>query len=105
MTGLRISWRVIPIGNIGICAKKVCRYSYCFVKAHLNLNAAEHSRKAEDRGPIAGEKRPKRGREKVDAEEEADIESKLVFFVFQFSLNQFLASMLRLLTINHLFRK
>jgi len=44
------------------------------------LNAAEHSRKAEDRGPIAGERRPKRGREKVDAEEEADKKSKLVFF-------------------------
>jgi len=97
---------VIPIGNIGICAKKVCRYSYCFVKTHLDLNAAEHSRKAEDRGPIAGEKRPKRGREEVDAEEEADKKSKLVFsLVFQFSLNQFLASMLRLLTIRHLFRK
>ena len=77
---------MIPIGNIGICAKKVCRYSYCFVKAHLNLNAAEHSRKAEDRGPIAGDKRPKRGREKVDAEEEADKKSTLVFFPFFFPI-------------------
>jgi hypothetical protein len=46
------------------------------------LNAAEHSRKAEDRGPIAGERRPKRGREKVDAEEEANKKSTLVYFFF-----------------------
>ena len=68
-----------PIGNIGICAKEVCRHSNCFGKAHLNLNAAEHSRKAEDRGPIAGEHRPKRERKKVDTEEENKKESNVVF--------------------------
>ena len=51
------------------------------------MNAAEHSRKAEDRGPIAGEHRPKRERKKVDTEEENEKESNVVFVCFSIFLN------------------